>query len=69
MSEMLTMNNNYPEVIISPRDFEDLIDKYMGRDSANYYERQIETLTRQIESLRDPFDMETEEVLKKYGYQ
>lgn len=72
MPQMLTMSNGRPETILSPKDFEDLIDKHMGMDCANYYQRQIEALS---ECIRDCFDyldkfekQDCEEVLKKYGY-
>lgn len=46
MPQMLTLSNGRPETILSPKDFEDLIDKHMGMDCANYYQNQIEeTLT------------------------
>lgn len=37
MPKMLTMSNGRPETILSSRDFEDLIDKYMGNECANHY--------------------------------
>lgn len=30
MPQVLTMSNGRPETILSPKDFEDLVDKYMG---------------------------------------
>lgn len=48
MPEMLTMSNGRPETILSVRDFEDLVDKYMGMDCANFYHRQIEALSRTL---------------------
>ena len=47
MPQMLTLSNGRPETILSPKDFEDLIDKHMGMDCANYYQNQnsFETLT------------------------
>lgn len=42
MPQMLTLSNGRPETILSPKDFEDLIDKHMGMDCANYYQNQIE---------------------------
>jgi hypothetical protein len=71
---MLMMNNGRPETILSPKDFEDLIDKYMGLESANYYQNQIEQLTSLIKELAEGYAddkfylREVEEVLKKYGY-
>ena len=38
MPQMLTLSNGRPETILSPKDFEDLIDKHMGMDCANYYQ-------------------------------
>lgn len=32
MPQMLTLSNGRPETILSPKDFEDLIDKHMGMD-------------------------------------
>ena len=48
MPQVLTMSNGRPETILSPKDFEDLIDKHMGMDSANYYQNQIEQLSECI---------------------
>lgn len=45
MPQMLTLSNGRPETILSPKDFEDLIDKHMGMDCANYYQNSFETLT------------------------
>lgn len=45
MPQMLTLSNGRPETILSPKDFEDLIDKHMGMDCANYYQNQIEQLS------------------------
>ena len=74
MSRVLTMSKGRPETILSPKDFEDLIDKNMGRDSANYYHNQIEQLTKCIRGLTDYIDdkdtlAEVMEVLKVHGYQ
>lgn len=73
MPSMLMMNNGRPETILSPKDFEDLIDKYMGMDCANYYQNQIEQLSSYIRDLVGYIDdkdirSETEEVLKVNGY-
>lgn len=73
MPQVLQMSNGRPETILSPKDFEDLVDKYMGMDCANYYQNQIEQLSECIESLasyvndRD-IKQEVEEVLKVHGY-
>lgn len=32
MPQMLQMSNGRPETILSPKDFEDLIDKYVSQD-------------------------------------
>lgn len=73
MSKMLTMSNGRPETILSPRDFEDLIDKYMGRDCANHYHEQIEQLSECIRDLTkfindEAVSEEIEEVLEINGY-
>lgn len=73
MPRVLMMNNGRPETILSPKDFEDLIDKYMGMDCANYYQNQIEQLSSYIRDLVNYIDdkdirAETEEVLKVNGY-
>lgn len=73
MPQVLQMSNGRPETILSSKDFEDLVDKYMGMDCANYYQNQIEQLSECIESLasyvndRD-IKQEVEEVLKVHGY-
>lgn len=74
MPQVLTMSNGRPETILSPKDFEDLVDKYMGVDCANYYQCQIEQLSeciRDLASYVDDKDIteEVEEVLKVHGYQ
>lgn len=74
MPKMLTMSNGKPETILSPRDFEDLIDKHMGMDSANYYQEQIEALSECIRDCLKEFDDTVdrdgyEEVLKEFGYE
>ena len=74
MPQVLALKpNDKPETIFSPRDFEELIDKHMGMDSAKYYRRQIEQLSECIRSLaqyvNDPdITEEVEEVLKVNGY-
>lgn len=73
MPQMLTMSNGRPEIILSPKDFEDLIDKYMGLDCANYYQNQIEQLSACIRDLAQYIDdkdirSEIEEVLEANGY-
>lgn len=73
MPQMLKMSNGRPETILSPKDFEDLIDKHMGLDSANYYQNQIEQLSECIRDLAQyvgdsDIRSEVEEVLKVHGY-
>ena len=73
MPQLLTMNNGIPETIRSPKYFEDFIDKRMGFDSANYYQNQIEQLSKCIRGLTDyindkDMQVEVEEVLKVHGY-
>ena len=74
MPTILTITQSIePEVIFNSRDFEDLIDKYMGFDSAKYYRNQIEQLSDCIRDLSTYIDdkyitEEIEEVLKVNGY-
>lgn len=73
MPQMLTMSSGRPETILSSKDFEDLVDKYMGLDSANYYQNQIEQLSSCIRDLANYIDdplvqMDVQEVLKAHGY-
>ena len=73
MPQVLTMSNGRPETILSPKDFEDLIDKHMGMDSANYYQNQIEQLSECIRELSsyiaDKYvSQDVEEVLRVHGY-
>lgn len=70
MPQMLTLSNGRPETILSPKDFEDLIDKHMGMDCANYYQNQIEQLSeliRDLDSYVDDKDVHStvKEVLKE----
>lgn len=73
MPQMLTLSNGRPETILSPKYFEDLIDKHIGRDCANYYQNQIEQLSELIRDL-DGYvgdkDVHStiKEVLKEHGY-
>ena len=46
MSQMLQMSNGRPETILSPKDFEDLVDKYMGLDSAKDITEEIEEVLK-----------------------
>lgn len=67
------MINRKPETILSPKDFEDLVDKYMGLESANYYQNQIEQLSSCIRDLANYIDdkyilSDVEEVLRINGY-
>ena len=73
MPKMLTLSNGRPETILSPKDFEDLIDKCMGMDCTNYYQKQIEQLSELIRNLDSYVDdivvhSTVNEVLKEYGY-
>ena len=73
MPQVLTMSNGRPETILSPKDFEDLIDKHMGMDSANYYQNQIEQLSECIRELSRYIDdkdvsQDVEEVLRVHDY-
>ena len=73
MPQVLQMSNGRPEVIVYPKDFEDLIDKYMGAECANYYQNQIEQLSECIKSLASyvndqAITEEVEKVLKVHGY-
>ena len=51
MLQMLTLSNGRPETILSPKDFEDLIDKHMGMDCANYYQNQKNSFQNSFETL------------------
>lgn len=73
MPEVLAMKDSKPEIVFSPRDFEELIDKHMGMECAKYYHSQIEQLSSYIRELTEYIDDEavrsdTEEVLKVNGY-
>lgn len=73
MPQMLILSNRRLETILSPKDFEDLINKRMGMDFANYYQKQIEQLSeiiRDLDSYVDDRDVHStvKEVLKEYGY-
>ena len=74
MSQVLAMSNGKPETILSTKDFEDLVDKHMGLDCANYYQNQIEQLSGCIRGLAEYINdkdilAEVEEVLKVHGYE
>ena len=68
----LMMNNGRPELIDTPSDFEDLIDKYMSSECADYYHQQIKELSECIKDLstyindRD-IQKDVEEVLLNNG--
>ena len=74
MPQVLAMSSGKPETILSPKDFEYLVDKHMGLDSANYYQNQIEQLSECIRGLTEYVAdkevlTEVEEVLKVHGYE
>ena len=73
MPQMLTLINGRLKTILSPKDFEGLINKHMGMGCANYYQKQIEQLSeiiRDLDSYVDDRDVHStvKEVLKEYGY-
>lgn len=74
MGQMILMKNGRPEPVTSPADFEDLIDKYMGSESADHYNRQIKELSECIQELstyindRD-IQQDIEEVLQVNGFE
>lgn len=68
------MVKDKPETLFSTRDFEELIDKHMGFDSAKHYREQITELSECIRDLANYVDdkdicSEVEEVLKISGYE
>lgn len=73
MPEILVMKDSKREIIFAPRDFEELVEKYMGEDCARFYRSQIEQLSECIRDLSNYIDdkdisEEIEEVLKVNGY-
>ena len=79
----MRLKNGMVETVSCPRDFENLIDKYLGAECADYYNRQMEELSMTIKDIYADYvcDMarsmlcdtvkvweELEEVLLKYGY-
>ena len=73
MYQVLKMNNGMHETILSPKNFEDSVDRHMGPDSADYYQNQIEQLSDCIRGLTDRINdkdilAETKEILQIYGY-
>lgn len=74
MPKVLTLNNGSNETILSPRDFEYLIEQHMGFDSATHYHEQIRELSETIRDLAVYIDdkyilKDVEEVLKINGYE
>lgn len=74
MGMILTVNHR-PETVLTPHDFEDLIDKYMGSESADLFREYVKELCQTIEGLtrmevKDDYGWldEAGEVLQKYGY-
>lgn len=45
--------NNNPETLFSIHDFEDLIDREMGHDAANFFYHQVEELLETIDQLEE----------------
>lgn len=73
MPHLITVKNDKPTTILSPKDFEDLIAEHMGYECANFYREQIEQLSDCIRDLDSYVDdklvhMDVEEVLKVSGY-
>ena len=79
----MRLKNGMVETVSCPRDFENLIDKYLGAECADYYKAQMKELSTTIKglyvdcacygvkaSLGDNVKEweELEEVLSKYGY-
>ena len=68
------MRNGRPELIDSPSDFEDLIDKYMSSECADYYHQQIKELSECIKDLSTYINdrdirKDVEEVLLNRGFE
>lgn len=41
------------EVIFGDRDFEDILEKYLGNEAADYYRNRIDQLIKEIERLKE----------------
>ena len=41
------------EVFFDDRDFEDILEKYLGNEAADYYRNRIDQLTKEIERLKE----------------
>lgn len=73
MRQVIELKDRSVETIFGARDFEYLIDKYMGYESAKCYRQQIEELSDCIRDMANYIDDEyvksdVEEVLKVNGY-
>ena len=70
---LIMTKENKQEFIFSSRDFEELLDKYIGADAALCYRTQIDELSAYIEELDGYIDDEavhacTRETLRENGY-
>lgn len=73
MPEVLVTKDDKAVTILSSRDFEEQIEKYIGSDFAKHYHRQIEELSycvRELASYVNDKDIrsEIEEVLSVNGF-
>lgn len=73
MPKVLAMKNSHSEIVFSPRDFEELINKHMGWDRAKYYHNleQLSSYIRELDGYVDDSTVHSdteEEVLKCNGY-
>lgn len=73
MARVIEMKDRKIETVFTARDFEDLIEKYMGYECAKHYHEQITELSELIRELSlyvDDRDVtkDAEEVLKVNGY-
>ncbi|MDD6716942.1 MAG: hypothetical protein PUF49_11320 [Firmicutes bacterium] len=50
---MLMKINNFIETVYDHKSFEDLVDKYMGSEAADYYKKEYERQTTAIERIRN----------------
>lgn len=59
MGQVMKLANGSVEVILNPDDFEDILDKYLGSEAADYFRpfkesmAQVEALESEVEELED----------------
>lgn len=72
---LMRINNSFIETVYDHKSFEDLVDKYMGSEAADYYKKEYERQTKTIERIRkivcdlSKCCIDLEDILDEYEYE